>query len=283
MRNTTLLILILAAALFSFPAAAHQPRIVYGTTPILIDEPEVSKAYYAELRGQPAEYAIISDAPFELYVGLTVPDIPGAETDFRVTITSGGEAVAELDGAAHEWTPFHEEFAGDDYLNGPEFRTQAAAGEYEITVSSPDDLGKYVLATGERELFRADDIIYALVVVPELKSDYFGKPKATFLLSVFGAVELGALLVLGFVIGWLWRQVKKLQARRQKTAIPYGARNIGPNDRLLRLLLGLALLAVGLWLWKALLMAAAGFVLYEAATGWCALYAAMGKNTCPIS
>lgn len=59
-------------------------------------------------------------------------------------------------------------------------------------------------------------------------------------------------------------------------------RNIGLSDRLLRFTI-----AVGLFIWAALsdwsplLLFFAGFTLYEALQKWCALYAAIGKNTCP--
>lgn len=284
MLKTGTIVAVIASVLIAAPALAHQPRAVGSSAiPIMIEEPEVSQAFYAELAGEPAEYLIVSDGPFELYVGLSVPDMPGAETDFRFLVRSGDRTVAEYDGRGYDWERFHEEFAGDDYLSGPEFRSRVQAGEYTITVSSPDNRGKYVLATGEKEIFGFGDILYALMVVPDLKAEYFGKPRASFALSIFGAVELAVLLVTGFAAGFVWRKIGKFASRKRKAkAAPY-AKNIGLVDRLVRAGLAVILLAVGIWLWKALLIAAAGFVFYEVVAGWCALYAALGKNTCPIS
>lgn len=58
--------------------------------------------------------------------------------------------------------------------------------------------------------------------------------------------------------------------------------NIGFNDRLLRLLAGVALLAFAWWQssWIALLVAL--FIFYEVLAGWCAFYQLIGKNTCPL-
>ena len=64
-------------------------------------------------------------------------------------------------------------------------------------------------------------------------------------------------------------------------------KNIGTFDRIVRLGLGIILLAVALvvvnalWL-KIILIILALFSFYQALTSWCALYQLMGKNTCPI-
>ncbi len=63
-------------------------------------------------------------------------------------------------------------------------------------------------------------------------------------------------------------------------------KNIGTPDRLLRL--GLAiLLAIAAYrteslVWQLLFAAAALFCVFQAVTSWCAFYALIGKNTCPI-
>jgi uncharacterized membrane protein HdeD (DUF308 family) len=65
--------------------------------------------------------------------------------------------------------------------------------------------------------------------------------------------------------------------------------NIGTPDRLIRLALGIVLLVAGTfaayrvnaWL-GALVVLVGAFCVLEAAYGWCALYALLGKNTCPV-
>ncbi len=63
-------------------------------------------------------------------------------------------------------------------------------------------------------------------------------------------------------------------------------KNIGTFDRVVRLLLAVA---VGVAAYMStsvvgqiILAVVALFTLYEALAGWCALYAVIGKNTCPI-
>lgn len=66
--------------------------------------------------------------------------------------------------------------------------------------------------------------------------------------------------------------------------------NLGFPDRLIRLGLGILLVAASLavawrsnpWLGVIPLVLGA-FAIYEAAIGWCAVYALLGKNTCPVA
>lgn len=59
-------------------------------------------------------------------------------------------------------------------------------------------------------------------------------------------------------------------------------RNIGKNDRILRLILSSIFFGLAFWL-KSWLLAIIGlFTLYEALASWCVLYQFMGKNTCEI-
>jgi len=261
------------------PVAAHQPRLVTSAQ-ISVTEPEISKAYYGELAGAPALFSFTADLPFRLYVGLLVPDLRGARTDLTLEIRRDGELVARFDGAQFQWKKMYEPFAGDNYLQGPEFRSaEAPPGKYDIEVSDPGDQGKYALAVGEIESFPPAEILSALRIVPVLKSDFFNKSRATFLFSVFGSIEFVLLLAFGAIIGFLYRQLLKLTAKGRTAA----KRNIGRPDRKTRLGIALVALAAGLWFWNPVLMLIAGFVLFEAAAGWCAFYAAIGRNTCPIS
>ncbi|MBM3192026.1 MAG: hypothetical protein FJZ63_05185, partial [Chlamydiae bacterium] len=65
-------------ALFLVPAFAfaHQPRITESRQ-TLVPDPEISKAYYGTLTGEPDVYTIEAKEPFDLYVNVLVPDIAG--------------------------------------------------------------------------------------------------------------------------------------------------------------------------------------------------------------
>jgi len=189
----------LAFTLFVFAAGAafaHQPRLVNDRPSIIVRDPEISQAFYARLAGNPQTYYIRSDAPLRLYVNLLVPDIPGIETDYEAVVfrETGGkqELLVRLDGKTYAWRPFYEPFAGDRYLLGPEYDEQVAAGAYTVVVSSPDNIGKYVLAVGKIEKFPPKEMARTIVALPKLKR-YFGKSRWTAFFNLSGPFLLVAI------------------------------------------------------------------------------------------
>lgn len=207
----------ISSFLIANTAFAHQPRINYtNSDPELIlntevEDPLVSKAYYAELDGKFELYEFSLDEEKEFYFNILVPDIDGAKTDFsadlvkktkepetpeesRAILNEKNNLVARLDGINFEWTPFYEEFAGDDYLKGPEAKIKLEAGTYLIKVYSPENFGKYVLATGDIESFPIEEIIRTVRTLPGLKTDFFGKPAYTAFTNLVG-VFLGVSLL----------------------------------------------------------------------------------------
>lgn len=180
-------------------ALAHQPMLVWDTAtslnaPIVIENPEVSKAYYGNLKGDRDYYVIKSDVSFDLYLNVLVPDLDGVIADVSLTVKKDGVFFHFVDGIDAEWTQFYEEFGGDNYLKGPEYKDNVPAGTYDIEVSNLENSGKYVLAVGEKEEFGVGAIFGTLRDLPTLKSDFFGK-------SVWNAYfnRIGAYLA-GFVV-----------------------------------------------------------------------------------
>lgn len=273
-------------------ARAHQPRIVEGTVINVVD-PEVSKAYYGTLSGQPHVYKISSDKPFSLYAGVLVPDRPGQKKDVSAAVVkmepvagamasppvTASTSLANLDGKSFKWEPMYEEFGADNYFKGPEFKQQVPAGNYEIRVSSPDNDSRYSLAVGEIEAFDLAETVNALTVIPKLKSDFFGSSPFTFLKSPFGIGYVVIMFVFAFVFGFIYRVLLKkfaINKMRQRS------HNIGKNDRFFRALLGAGLLVLGIVFWNPWMLFFAGFCFFEAIFSWCGLYAALGKNSCPL-
>ena len=185
-------------------AFAHQPNLVGTRTLVQVIEPEVSKAYYGEMIGRPVVYEIRAAAPFSLYVNILVPDLPGIRTDLVAEVLTDGEVLTVLDGRQFSWTKFHEPFAGDDYLMGPEYKSQVAAGTYTIRVSNGSNRGKYVLAVGEVEKFPPSVILRTLLDMPKLKKDFFEKsPWAALFTRVTFPLVAAILIVIGIVVALL--------------------------------------------------------------------------------
>ncbi|MBW2995286.1 hypothetical protein KY312_02955 [Candidatus Woesearchaeota archaeon] len=188
---------------------AHQPRITSDDITI-IENPEISQAFYAELEGGPHTYEINSDENFSLYVGILVPAIEGIEKDVSAQITLDSRPYHYLNASQSEWLEFYEEFAGDLYYSGPELGANepleapkgisAAAGQYLITVSSPDNLGKYVLVVGEKEEFPLSEMLNSVISLPKIKR-FFNKSPFTAYFNRIGLFLLVPLLFVLILIG----------------------------------------------------------------------------------
>lgn len=198
------LVILIVLFLSICAVSAHQPRLETGVNssinnPILIQNPEISQAFYGNLNGQPDYYKITSDKPFKLYVNILVPQSPGISSAFvSAQITdSSGKTIALLDGTKSNWTPMFEEFGGDYYLQGPEFTQNVSAGTYYIKVFNANNTGKYSMAVGNIESFPADESLKAVVLIPILKEQIFGKPVTTLFFEFLGIIlALGSIMVL---------------------------------------------------------------------------------------
>ena len=260
-------------------AFAHQPRLVESRQ-TAVPDPEVSKAYYGKLSGEPDVYVINTSEAFDLYVNVLVPDIAGQKKDVSAVVLKDEKEIAFLDSTYFEWKQFYEPFGADTYWMGPEYEARAEAGTYEIRVWSSNNDSKYSLAIGETEAFDGKEGLGALTIIPELKKDFFEKSPIGFIASPFGWGLIVAMYVLAFIAGFIYRAILKKFAKNSPRGV---ARNIGRPDRLLRAAIGAALLLLGITTtWSPILIFFSGFAFFEAIFSWCGFYAAMGKNTCPI-
>ena len=257
---------------------AHQPRITEERLTSVTD-PEVSKAYYGKLMGAPDVYTIDAKQAFNLYVGVLVPDIASTKKDILAEVFKGNEKIATIGGISATWKPFFEPFGQSHYFDGGEYKARAEAGVYTIKVSNPLNTGKYSLAIGEIEKFDGKEGLNALTLIPQIKKNFFNESPIGFILSPFGWGLIVIMYILAFIVGFIYRAIMKKFAKNSPRGV---ARNIGKSDRLLRAVIGVALL---LWAitttWSPILIFFSGFAFFEAIFSWCGFYAAMGKNTCP--
>jgi hypothetical protein len=193
---------------------AHQPRLVGDETEVIVILPEISKAYYGNLTGKSVIYHIEATEAFRLYVNTLVPVIEGIEKDVSAKILKQGTIISLLDAGSHDWKKFHEPFAGDDYYRGPEYVSMQEPGSYEIHVYSPDNQGKYVLAVGDREAFPFGELIKTYLVLPRLKSEFFGKSPFSAYSNIMG-IFLGIIILIVLVIAAaIFLGIKCIKKRR---------------------------------------------------------------------
>lgn len=193
--------------------SAHQPNYVHDKTWVKVTEPEVSKAYYGILPGRSVRYVISTTTPFALYIGLLVPDLPEIKKNISaLVIYQDGTVVARLEGEKFKWIRWYEEFAGDWYWQGPEFKQTVPAGTYTIIVyNSDNNWDKYVLVTGEVESFLISKYPEMEKQIYAIKTEFFAKPWYSIFAGKIGRYQLLlAILLLGlFFTGGRFRKLFK--------------------------------------------------------------------------
>jgi hypothetical protein len=203
--NKTLLIfatLLLTLTTHVGTASAHTPVYVGTQSAITIPDAGTSRAYYGELAGTPAVYTISSDAEFSLYLNILSPYLPGARTDFTVQIrNSAGELFATVNDPSVPWATWYEDFGGDTYLKGPEFKQTVPAGTYTLTISNGNNAGKYVLAPGEAEVFTLAGTPETIHQVYLEKTLLFNKPWYSIFEGIIGKTLFILILALVVSIG----------------------------------------------------------------------------------
>jgi hypothetical protein len=227
--NNKLLIILFAffigcGFIFAKPmiVSAHQPKIIKNQNLIIVQNPEVSQAFYSQLKSAPQIYQIIQDKPFALYVNLLLPQLPSVNKNLSAEIYQGSVAkenlITTLDGPSAEWTKMYEPFGGDNYFQGPEYKKQVDPGTYLIKVFNPNNQGKYVIAIGEKEEFPLKEMVRTIKVLPTLKKDFFERSPLTAFFNYTGIFLLVIIIILAGIITlaiWLGKKfIKKKKGEK---------------------------------------------------------------------
>ncbi|MFA6416326.1 MAG: hypothetical protein WCW56_02465 [Candidatus Paceibacterota bacterium] len=194
-------------------AAAHNPRLVFKQatgTVMMIEKPDVSQAFYGQLRGEADVYNLKIDNDQDFYFSLLVPDVSGTKTDYTARLSGrdvDGREVWQVLAGEKTWSKYYEEFAGDNYLKGPEKTVYLKAGDYTINVGDPGNTGKYVLVVGTKESWPLAEIINTFAVLPTLKKDFFETSPWGAYSNRVGLFALGLIVVLAIILvllGWFF-------------------------------------------------------------------------------
>ncbi len=204
-------------------AYAHQPRIVYDRNNnadnlIIITQPEISRAYYGELKGEQDNYMIITKEPFKLYLNILTPySLNENRKDFMIEVRDfENRQILILDGTQAEWSLYFEEFARDYYMKGPEKRIDLKAGIYYMNLGNTDNQGKYLLAVGEKESFPLNEILKTYYTIPRIKMEFFNQPWYMVYINFVGI----ALAITMAIITAILLLLKKLFGKKKKEKIP---------------------------------------------------------------
>ena len=211
-------IVIFFVIMLSWPLGvfAHQPRIV-DTEKIHVTKPEVSKAYYAKLSGKPHTYFISVNSAIDLYVNVLFPYNEGLKKNITVDVFRDDQSIGSLSSGEVVWKKFFEPFGQSMYWQGPELKKNVEAGKYEIIVQSKEKNLRYVLAIGETEVWNGIDSINAILLIPELKRNFFEESPISFILSPLGYGYILLLQLLALIVGWVILRILKISGIQTQT------------------------------------------------------------------
>jgi len=181
--------IISAIILLSFltQAYAHKP-VLNGESkypadaPYEIEDPEISKAIYSTLTGDPHYYRIQSDIDFDFYAGILAAKVGECTLDSKFSfevLDSKFEKIYVADGENFNWTPWYEEYGKQWYWNGPEIGENFLstevfkAGTYYIRVFNNSNIGQYIVAVGDIEKFSFTDIIGLIFSMGDIEDEFW--------------------------------------------------------------------------------------------------------------
>ena len=173
---------------FSLNAHAHQPKLITHSSsfdkPHEVIFPEISKAHYGKLDGEPHYYIIKSDKEFLFYTGILSPKRNENYTWLSIDIINENkEIIFKADGKNFKWWPWYEKYGKKWYWVGPEFGSNFksnnifAAGDYYIKIFNKKNKGNYVLATGDIEKFGPFVIAKLPFILPKINKKFWDKTK----------------------------------------------------------------------------------------------------------
>jgi len=265
--NNQFRIVIFFVIMLSWPLGvfAHQPRIV-DTEKIHVTKPEVSKAYYAKLSGKPHTYFISVNSAIDLYVNVLFPYNEGPKKNITVDVFRDDQSIGSLSSGEVVWKKFFEPFGQSMYWQGPELKKNVDAGKYEILVQSKEKNLRYVLAIGETEVWNGIDSINAILLIPELKRNFFEESPISFIFSPLGYGYILLLQLLAIIVGWVILKILKISGIQTQTnyILKFAKTNICLGVVFWVSLLFLAVTTT----WHPLLILMSGFALFVTIISW---------------
>ena len=168
-------------------AYAHKPVLNKNSTyppdaPYEIENPEISKAIYSTLSGNPHYYRIQSDVNFDFYAGILAAKIGECALESKFSfevLDSEFHRIDLADGEKFEWIPWYEEYGKQWYWNGPEIGENFLSdrvykpGTYYIKVFNETNTGQYIMAVGDIEKFSFTDIVGLLFSMGDIENEFW--------------------------------------------------------------------------------------------------------------
>ncbi len=241
-KTIYLVLTILFGAFFiAFNALAYQPKLIlYKEGDIQIKNPEISRTFYDELKGQPRYYFINSEKDFSFYLNILVPGHSNSNGRYSVNISNNnGETIHYLDGDKFDWQQFYEPQSRDYYVKGPELEEELSSGQYKIEVFSKDNTGKYALVIGRKEQSNIPVILNIYWQLPFLKISFFETSVMQFFITPFGIAGIGFvgfLLIIIVLINYLVALINEVIKHNMAKTLLLTSSGMSMKEEIIKLL-----------------------------------------------
>lgn len=118
--------------------------------------PERAQTIYGMLFGYPHMYEFSTIRTIRLEISLLVPEGALSRNNMtaivlRVNDDGSVSEITRLKAKDALWKSVYEPFGGDWYRQGGSYGADLSPGLYRIEISTPDDIGKYVLKVGTKK------------------------------------------------------------------------------------------------------------------------------------
>lgn len=199
--------LLTAGTVTAFTSEMVEPSAPYE--PFIVSEPaSAARVYLGELEGYPDMYEIASTEAFTLSLALaTLPNsepIPALSVIIVEVNESGVAEQARLPYVVGEWEAQRQSVTGLTLVAGPTYEEELPAGLYRIEISSPDNLGKYLLTLGNES---AGAGYFAALGSIARTYEFAGKSSWGMIRALYVQIPFAILLV-GLLLAVTWRYRK---------------------------------------------------------------------------
>jgi hypothetical protein len=197
---------------------AYNPSVNTSTVPyavVVIDNAITTQAeYLGELVGDPHmyEFTIGGEETLTLTVSQLENEPPLLLSLIAVKENNHNAGVAEvgrLTAKDIKWKVVDDSVLGLTFLRSQKFEADIGTGVYRVEVSTPDNIGSYMLTVGEEPV--SPGYFSTLADIRQIQR-FFGKSPLALLKSSYVYYPVGSLVLIGLLY-YTWRNRQRIQKR----------------------------------------------------------------------
>jgi len=141
---------------WAYNTSINEPAIPYEIFTIETNIEEQSE-YLGDLQGDPHMYEFTVSEPVKLSLQIAQQDMSITSVPFSlITIKQNGKnrgvtEIGRLKNSEADWQSYSDKALGLKLIKGDVFEAELEKGVYRVEVSTPDNIGKYMLILGHEQ------------------------------------------------------------------------------------------------------------------------------------